>query len=326
MLEFLKLSLPKLNYQHKLFFIGSCFSDNMAEKLRQDKIEVINNPFGVMFHPDALVKVLERAMNESMYEERDFFEWDGYWFCFEHHSKLAERNLRVYLNKANALLMETKKQLQHTDTLFITLGSAWGYEKEGEVVANCHQQNGVLFDENLLEVNESAKRMRALLKKIRVQNSDLNIVFTVSPVRHYKDGMLENQQSKSLLNTLCHALCDESSNSYYFPSYEYVIDYLRDYKYFKSDKVHPNELAISKLYEFFVIHFFDEYSREVISKWQSLNLSLQHKSLRRYSPSNLKFKESLKKQLEMFESQYHVSCGNEIENISSEIEQIRQGI
>jgi len=138
--------------------------------------------------------------------------------------------------------------------------------------------------------------------------------------------LVENQQSKSLLNVLCHILINKLNNSSYFPSYEYVIDLLRDYSCFKDDKVHPNDTSVVKLYDFFIDQFFDSISKEVITKWQKINSSLKHKSLRPYSSSNLKFKENLKSQLENFVTQYQLPCGNEIEDVDIEIRKIRQEI
>jgi len=322
----LKLSLPELSYNSKLFFIGSCFSDNMADKLLQDKFDVISNPFGIIFHPDAIVTVLTRVLDDVKYEESDFFQRDGYWFCYEHHSKHAQRDLSNYVKQANDLLSLVREQLQETDTMFITWGSAWGYELEGQIVANCHQQDSKLFKKKLLDIKNSQVLVQDLIKKLQALNDAIMVVFTVSPVRHYKDGLVENQQSKSLLNILCHNICKDNSKSFYFPSYEFVIDHLRDYSFYNADEVHPNDLAVDQIYSFFVEHFFREEVKEVIDNWQGLNNSYQHRSLRKYSVSNLKFKEKLLKQLQNFERSANISCGNEIKSVKKQISEIRQGI
>ncbi|MFT6746540.1 MAG: hypothetical protein ACJAZ2_000881 [Glaciecola sp.] len=326
MLESIKLSIPKLHYQDKLFFIGSCFSYNIASKLREDKIDLVYSPFGIMFHPAAIAKVLERVIKNKLYNKSDFFKWDGYWFCYEHHSSLAERDLDIYLKKVNDSLLELNEYMRQTNTLFVTFGSAWGYEKDDKIVANCHQQDSKLFNKKLLGLQETAEQFINVFSRLRQLNSELKIVLTVSPVRHYKDGIIENQRSKSLLNILCHELCDNKDDIFYFPSYEYVIDYLRDYSFYKSDKVHPNEIAVINLYEYFIDQLYDKSSKDVIAKWQTIKLSLEHKSLRMYSPSNLKFKENLKNQLETFAEHYSRPCGNEIKKLSKEIIEIRQEI
>lgn len=325
-IESLKLSLPELHHKDQLFFIGSCFSDQMSLRLAKDKVEVKSNPFGIMFHPESILTSLNRVIEQRQFQEVDFFKWDGYWHCFEHHSHLSEKDLARYIDKSNRLLVDTRKHLLQTDTLFLTLGSSWGYEKDGAVVANCHKQSPALFEKKIFDLDRLLELFIKTLTALKTINKKLNIVLTVSPVKHHKDGILENQRSKSLLNILSHSLCEKVDKVFYFPSYEYVTDYLRDYSFYKQDLVHPNERAVAEVYEFFKRQFFDGESQKLIAKWRSLKMSCDHRSIREYSPSNLSFKENLKNKLEKFELQSGVNCGNEIKNLEKEISKIRQEI
>ncbi len=294
----------------------------MASELDKDKINVACNPFGAMFHPQAIAVVFNRIMDEKLYTPDDFFNWDGYWFCFEHHSSMAETKLAFYIDKSNALLKETKRQLQTASALFLTFGSAWGYTLNGQVVANCHQQSSSLFRRNISTSDELYQSMHTAIQKVKILNKDIAVILTVSPVRHLKDGVVENQRSKSLLNLLCHQLSENINVCVYFPSYEFMIDELRDYSFYKRDKVHPNGSAIGRLYEFFTDHFMDKESLSFINDWRALNCSIQHRSLRQYSRSNSSFKKSLKNKLLQFQENYRCSCESEIASLTKDIAEI----
>lgn len=318
--------MPQLTSNDQLMFVGSCFSDHISEKLIQDHMKVCSNPFGILFHPSAILKVIDRSINEITYGKEDFFEWDNYWFCHEHHGGLAERDHENYLKKSNGLLQITKEQLISANVLFITLGSAWGYVKNNQVVGNCHQQDSQLFSKEIMKVSVVVKEYQTMIKQLRSRNSKLKIVFTVSPVRHFKDGLVENQRSKSLLNAFCHEMTERENEVYYFPSYEYVIDCLRDYSFFKMDTVHLNEKAIDTCYDFFKKHFFSPSLTKMITDWTPLKKSLNHRSKRRYSQSNLKFKVALLKQLKVFSTEHKICCKKEQEELQLHINEIRQEI
>jgi hypothetical protein len=300
--------VPPISSDHSIVLLGSCFSEHIAKKMSDDKISVFSNPFGVVFHPEPMLNLLQKALNDEEYIASDFFYWDNYWFNFEHHSELADVNLDECLFRANELLKSLKDKLSKANHLFLTFGSAWGYELNGKIVANCHQQNGKLFVKKLMNYSEIKNGYEQFFKALKLINSNINICLTVSPVRHYKDGLVNNQISKSTLILFCNAMLQDSQNIFYFPVYEYVIDVLRDYSYFKSDGVHPNELAIEKSYGIFKKTFFDQALKIQCEKWDKIKLSIKHKSLRPLSKSNLVFKENLLKEIDQFSKEFKVNC------------------
>ena len=307
-----KILAPKINANHKLFFIGSCFSENIAKAMKSDKLDVYSNPFGVIFHPEAILNVLKKSLEGYVYKESDFFKWDNYWFCYDHHSELANVNLLDYISTANQILKTVKETLVKTDFLFITLGSAWGYENNGKIVANCHQQNGNLFVKRLLNKDLIKIEFVELINQIKQINPSINICFTVSPVRHIKDGLINNQISKSTLILLSHELCLMFKAVFYFPSYEFVIDHLRDYSYYKIDGIHPNNEAVLKTYQLFKSVFFDTDLQKRTEIWNGLKLSMEHRTFRPLSESNKKFKINLIRDLQLFSEKYQVNVDQEL--------------
>lgn len=309
-----------LSINDKVVMLGSCFSDNISELLLQDKIQVSANPFGTIFHPLAIIRLINRSINKEYFKDEDFFKHDNYWYCYEQHGSLAQRTLKEALADSNNKLDDLRNNLQKTNCLFLTFGSAWGYHLNENVVANCHLQPANLFSKKLSSVGDLQIELQTAFQKLLDINPELKIYLTVSPVRHYKDGVIENQRSKSVLILLVHELVEKMSSVKYFPAYEYIIDELRDYSFFKDDKVHPNKKAIGLLYDGFKTSFFNEETLALFQEWGKIKHSLNHRSLHPFSAGNLKFKLALLDQLQKFKKKYGLDLSVEIRTLALEIE------
>jgi hypothetical protein len=242
---------PELSHSKNLAFLGSCFSDEIAEKASYSGFQTISNPFGTVFHPLALARFLSDCLIENPNERLDavndrFISWDA-------SSKFSDGIRWGLLTKLSEKRKVFKEALSFSSHLFITFGTAWGYvlKEDGLLVANCHKAPGNRFTKSLSESAELVDVWTSLVADLHQAFPDLRLVFTVSPVRHVRDGMVQNNQSKAVLLDAVRQICAKT-NALYFPSYEIVVDELRDYRFFKEDRVHPTNEAITYVWSRFV--------------------------------------------------------------------------
>lgn len=283
----------KITHKETILFLGSCFSDEIASKAKYNGFKVLSNPFGTVFHPLALGRFLEETLDNKSFEERIFqreelfFSWDA--------------STIVYGTSRHALtdhLAETRKnwlnELKCASHLFVTFGTAWGYHNEGIncVVANCHKLPSQQFVKSLTSSKEITAVWKVIIDKLNVLNPNLTVCFTVSPVRHVKDGFVQNNQSKAVLIESVRHL-QENSKALYFPSYEIVMDELRDYRFFKQDRVHPNDEAIDYVWNRFVESFCSNETQALCAQVKSLKLALSHKSLHPESKETQAYKKKV---------------------------------
>lgn len=255
----------KIEYGKPLIFLGSCFSDEISKKFKYAGFDTLSNTFGTIFHPIALAQNIQKSLNDSIdfpvFEINDsFFSWD----CSTTVSANSKEELEILLIEKQKTL---KDYILNASHIFITLGSSFGYRlvSNNNLVANCHKQKQNFFQKELTTVEEMEKLWVETLDLIYKVNPKINIVFTVSPVRHSKDGLVENNRSKARLIELISFLESKFPVSY-FPSYEIVLDELRDYRFFKEDMIHPNQLAIDFIWEKIEGSFFDSETQKVIAK------------------------------------------------------------
>jgi hypothetical protein len=267
-----------MKHGESFVFLGSCFSDELGNIIRTSGFESMVNPGGTIFHPLAIAKLIEWSFDESisfrtLQHEDIFFSWE-----------LAGS---VYGMSANELSMKMEKLrselrnfLLKANQLFVTFGSAWAYKlkSDGEIVANCHKQHSQLFQKENSSLVEIVTRWKSIISLLKKENPSISIFFTVSPVRHIKDGYIENNRSKARLLLAVEQL-QEESGVYYFPAYEFVMDDLRDYRFFKSDGVHPTPEAVLELWDFFQSSFFAEETIDLLLQWQQIRQAEQHKIL-----------------------------------------------
>lgn len=287
------VSEHKISHADHLFLIGSCFSEHMSEKLRMSGFHVAENPYGILFNPLSISECLSQIISTEQREER-LLERAGLYYSYDCHSS-------VYATSADELRLILKNiretslgHIKSSRYLIITLGSAHVYELKDHktVVANCHKQPSAIFQKRLLKTEEIIEVYTDLVKALKALNPSIRVLFTVSPVKYLKDGVIENNVSKATLILAIHQLVSQG-HAAYFPSYELVNDDLRDYRFYKEDMAHPNEYAIQYVWEKFADTFFNAETRKLTSDVNKLNASLSHRLLFPESEEAKKFLKEL---------------------------------
>jgi GSCFA family len=286
-------SKQKISLDSQTLTVGSCFADVVGNQLRDNKLDVLVNPFGTLFNPLSIFKILSPAYTQA--DERLYVENQKMWLHYDFHSQFIS-NLKENLDaQINQTLFAINSLLPTTNHLIITFGTAFIYRllNPQTYVANCHKMPNNLFEKELLSVKDICKGFAILHKELKEINPDLKIILTVSPVRHTKDGIPENQVSKSILRAACHYLTTDYENVVYFPSYEIMMDDLRDYRFYKPDLIHPNEVSEQYIFEQFAETYFDEDLKDFIKEWTSIQASLNHRPFNEKSESHQTFLKKL---------------------------------
>ncbi|MGW1454995.1 GSCFA domain-containing protein [Salegentibacter agarivorans] len=302
----IKEAEPKIDYESKIFLIGSCFVENIGNKLDFFKLQNLQNPFGILFHPLAIAKFFQKLNEETLYTEKDIFQHQERWHCFDAHSSLSNPEAEVLLKKLNSALQKARKFLQQSSHLVITLGTAWSYfhlESE-QSVANCHKVPQKSFRKELQSIEEIERALNAILEDAHQINPDAEVIFTVSPVRHIKDGFIENQRSKAHLITAVHKVCEESKKTHYFPSYELMMDELRDYRFYTEDMLHPSQTAIYYIWKRFTETWFSEDSLSILNEVENIQKGLAHRPFNPNSEAHRKFLKNLNSKVSTLQKRY----------------------
>ncbi len=275
----------EIDYDTWLFFIGSCFTNNVGSFFEQNFFKTIVNPFGVVYNPVSVAAVLNRILDKKYFKKDDLFEYNGLWHSFLHHSSFSGQNPQVVIDNINESIEKSFDFIQNTNVLFVTLGTSFVYElkESGEVVANCHKLPSSFFNRRRLEVKEITEVLEKTFKRIKESNPTVRIVLTVSPVRHLKDGAIGNNVSKANLILAVHNLVDRLDFVDYFPSYEIVMDELRDYRFYASDLVHLSDTAVEYILEKIKTTFLSPQTLDVLKIAEKLNKCLNHKVFNRQS-------------------------------------------
>ncbi|SHG07605.1 GSCFA family protein [Flavobacterium segetis] len=300
-------SISPIDYDSKIISIGSCFAVNMAEKLNYFKFQNTCNPFGILFHPLAIEKMLSFAIAKKQFTDDDIFFYNERWHCFDAHSDLSNSSKDDLLATLNTVIKSINQQIVEATHLIITYGTSWIYRdiESNCIVANCHKVPQNTFNKELLSVEEIEKSIATTLQLIHSLNPVCTIIFTVSPVRHIKDGFVENQRSKANIISAIHETLDRRlSTINYFPSYEIMMDELRDYRFYAEDMLHPNKVAIDYIWERFKQTMISESSYHVINEVENIQKGLAHKSFTPDSESHKNFVTKLKEKITKLENQY----------------------
>ena len=290
-----KSSFP-IDYDSKIMLLGSCFVENMGNKFDYFKFQATTNPFGIIFNPVSLKKIIERSVQKNYFSENDIFFHNESWHCFEVHSELSNPDKDTFLESLNDLIRLTNQQLNDSTHIIITLGTSWVYRniESNEIVANCHKVPQKQFTKELLSINQTEESLQSIISLIHSVNPNCNFIFTVSPVRHIKDGFVENTLSKAHLVAALHFSISQLPSSNYFPAYEIMMDELRDYRFYTEDMLHPNQTAIDYIW----IQFFENYISEsvfgLMNEIGSIQKGLKHRPFNPNTESHQKFLEATK--------------------------------
>lgn len=281
-----KLPEP-IDYRQSILLTGSCFTEHIGSSLEQHKFKVLQNPNGILFGPDSVCRSLESYTGSSKLEEQDLFYLNETWHSWMHHSRFSSTQKDEALSLMNASREKAAQFLKKADWLIITLGSAFTYRLTheaqlassniGDAVANCHRAPASWFTKELMETAGIVQLLKNCLEKLHGFNPNLKFLFTISPVRHIRDGVVENNRSKSRLIEAVHQVVADNNRSYYFPAYELVIDVLRDYRFYDIDLVHPNYAATKYVFEKFTESCISDSSRQLMEDVRKIVIARKHR-------------------------------------------------
>ncbi len=309
-----------ISYNSKLFLIGSCFTENIGNKLSYYKFNTLINPFGVLYNPLSIRLNLKILLQGKKFCREDLNCFSNLWFSFQHHSSFSNSDPQLCLEKINNSLDKAAAFLQKADFLLITLGTAWAYKwkANGEIVANCHKIPAKEFDRHKLDLDTIVNDYVSLFHDLRNFNSKLKIIFTVSPIRHWKDGAVNNQISKSTLILAIHKLKEAFDFLDYFPAYEIVMDDLRDYRFYAEDMIHPNTVAIDYIWNRFKQRYFNSQTMEILQRIAGIMRAKDHRPFNPESEQHRNFTRTNLKKIEELQGKYKfIDFSDEIKHFSS---------
>ena len=294
-----KPSKYPIEYGDKLMLIGSCFTENIGAKFKSHLFEIFENPYGILFNPVSVTNTLTEIMDLRKYNTDDLFQHNELWHSWSHHSRFSAIKQEDALENINRNILDAHHFLKSANRLVITLGSAWLYHLtneaplgKGQVVANNHKGPINWFFKSLMQPNELLESLHALVTRLQIFNPNLQIVFTISPVRHLREGLIENNRSKAVLIHAVHELVSQSNQVDYFPAYEYVTDDLRDYRFYAEDLVHPNFAASGYVWDKLVETYMDHKTQAIMKQIAELQLAMNHKPFFTGSVEHQKFLQS----------------------------------
>lgn len=275
----IKSPSKKITYSDNIFLIGSCFTDHIGRRLDEMKFSVLQNPNGILFDPSSVSKSLCSYIDNKQYDQADLFYLNELWQSWNHHSIFSGMVAEEVLETINLSQSKAYSFLKKTNWLIITLGSSFSYRliENEQPVANCHRAPGQWFEKHLLSSQDTIVLLEESIEKLKLFNPGLKIIFTVSPVRHIRDGVVENNRSKARLIEAVHYLVEKHSHTHYFPAYELVIDILRDYRFYDIDLVHPNYAATEFVFNKFEKSFIDEEVHVYMEEIKKISNGYKHK-------------------------------------------------
>jgi hypothetical protein len=297
-IEFNRLSEP-ISYRDRILLIGSCFTEHIGNALLDYKYNVLQNPNGILFGPDAVSESLKNYVSAKMYSDADLFQLNGVWYSWDHHSRYAATTASQTISLINDSQHAGHEFIKAADWIIITLGSSFTYEltdaaskaskSKGDAVANCHRAPANWFKKRMLAIEETAELIHGAINLVRRKNPEVRFLFTISPVRHVRDGVIENNRSKARLLEAVHTICATTRDCYYFPAYELVIDVLRDYRFYDIDLVHPNYAATTYVMQKFSEHCIESGSLLLMQEVKKIVTARRHKALQPESDAHRRF-------------------------------------
>ena len=280
---------PQINYDSRIALFGSCFSDHISNYLRQFQFQIFTNSHGIVFHPLAIENAISQNLDRKIYTIDDLNQIGEIWFSYQHHSKFSSIDPKKTLENINQSIERGHRFLTEATHLIITLGTAWVYKRsDGIIVANCHKVPQREFDKILLSQKEISDSLIRTIEKLKLQTPTIEIILTLSPVRHLKDGFIENSRSKAILLSAIHSVCDLKIAKY-FPSFEIMMDDLRDYRFYDKDLIHPSETAVDYIWQQFAATWIDTSIEKDMKEIINVFTAMEHRPFHEESEAHQKF-------------------------------------
>jgi len=313
-------SPQNMGFSDRILTIGSCFADAIGTRLKLNRLKVLANPFGNLYNPHSIHNAVRYALYNEFPAAHTFLERDGVCFNYNFHSEVSDVNQHNLSGKLKEITGAAHYHLAASEWIIITYGTAWVYERKetGEIVANCHKVPNNHFTKSLLSPQEITDSFGKLHNELKKFNPGLKIILTVSPVRHIKDTLELNSVSKAVLRTACHAVAGSFSDVSYFPSYEIMLDDLRDYRFYKADMIHPSDVAEDYIWEKFGETYFAQDVKTFLSQWSEIQQAINHRPFHPSSPAHQSFLRETLKRLESLRDTIDVEP--EVTLIKSQIE------
>ncbi|MGL4346951.1 MAG: GSCFA domain-containing protein [Chitinophagaceae bacterium] len=296
----------KIKENESIFLIGSCFSEHFARLLKNHHFSILHNPFGTLFNPESIEYAIIQSLQYTPLVEDDFVLVEDIWHHFNFHSQVSDINKQNLINNITSLQHQTHHFLEHTAWIFITYGTAWIYKRKDtqKIIANCHKQPSSLFEKQLLSTEDILSSFSRMYKSIKEKNKNIKFLLTISPVRHAQDGLIDNNLSKAQLISAVQQCIKQYEDVFYFPTYEYMIDVLRDYRFYENDKIHPNQLAINFIWKRFLDFAFLEDTQIYLNAIEKIYLATHHRPFHPESLTHKKFKQQVLEKCLLLEKKY----------------------
>ncbi len=317
-----KVTLPKgeaeIRHTDRIMVIGSCFSEQIGDWLQQLKFRCMVNPFGVLYNPDSIGVAVACVASGMPFKSSQLVKGDdGLWHSMLHHGSFSHPERKDTLAHINRCLQEAHEFLRQTDWLIVTLGSSFVYKNKisGYTVGNCHHFPASRFRRERLQAKDVMACCKSIIDYAREANPDIKVMFTVSPIRHLRDGLHENALSKANLLTGIDLALQERPRTYYFPAYEILLDELRDYRFYADDMLHPSQVAVDYIRQCFAETYFPPQTQTVLKEWEPLRLALNHRPLhpeseeyRRFVRQNMLKLQQLSEKFPYFELEKEIAA------------------
>ncbi len=315
----LEASPVRINLKDKILTAGSCFSDAIGKQLAEIKFNTLANPFGVSYNPHSIHKVLRYALHNQIVPDHTYLNNQELVANYDFHSSFSAMKKSEVEKKIKEIIGWSHYFLKGAHWIFITYGSAWVYERNdtGEIVSNCHKMPALGFTKSLLSQKKVLESFKEFYRDLKAFNPTCKLILTVSPVRHIKDTLPLNSVSKSVLRLACQTISETYADALYFPSYEIMLDDLRDYRFYKADMIHPSEEAEEYIWNKFSDCFFDNNTKAFINQWKPIYTALQHKAFHAGTSAHQNFLNKTLTQLE--ELSKTVNVDKEIASLKSQI-------
>ncbi len=304
----------KISLNDSILLVGSCFSDEMGSLLQLNKFQVLSNPFGTIYNPYSIAKIITGEVKHNNLIKKDdlYFHWDS-------GGKVASLSKKELTDRIELLSSQTQQFISQANWIIITLGTAWVHRHlaTDQIVSNCHKIPNVAFQKKILSIHSISASLTKMKSHLSAVNPDVNIIYTVSPVRHIRDGLVENNRSKARLLESVHEEVEKHENTFYFPSYEILMDELRDYRFYEEDLIHPSKQALQYIWDQFAKSYFDSRTTNFLSEWKKIQMALSHRPL---APDSKKHQIFLTKTMEKIKKL------NKTVDLSAELNQIKAQI